>query len=106
MGTDSPLAGFLWGRLQELMKRANHSLGETYVMGDSPLALLTALQSSWEMAPSSCRYFEVPAPKIGDDGSYEENSSGRTIRVYSQLDTRLMMEDFYAKVSLFGSTPS
>lgn len=105
LGAESPLTGFLLGRLQELMRRAGRSLGEAYVLGDSPLVLLTALQSSWEMAPSSSQYMDVPAPRISDAGDYEEDPSGRTIRVYSVLDTRLMFEDFYAKVSLWRLTP-
>lgn len=95
------LAGFLLNRLRELMQRAKGSLGEAYVLGDSPLVLLIALQSSWEVDPSSSRYTSVPTPKITDAGLYEGNSQSRPMRVYTHLDTRLMFEDFYAKVPLF-----
>ena len=73
-------------------------LGETYVAGDSPLVLLTALQSSFEPDPSSSLYDTVPAPAIGDDGVYAARADGRPIRVYTLLDIRLMLEDFYAKL--------
>jgi inosine-uridine nucleoside N-ribohydrolase len=100
MKEEGKLAGFLLHRLRDMMKRAEGSLGETYVLGDSPLVLLTALQSSWEVDPSSSRYTAMPTPKITDQGLYENNPQSRPMRVYTQLDTRLMFEDFYAKVAL------
>jgi purine nucleosidase len=42
-----------------------------------------------------------PTPTINDAGQYEDNPQGRPIRIYTKLDTRLMFEDFYAKVSRF-----
>lgn len=74
--------------------------GETYIMGDSPLVLLTALQSSFEADPSSSFYSLKQAPKVNHDGLYEVNTTGRDIRVYHRLDNRLMFEDFYAKIQL------
>jgi purine nucleosidase len=70
------------------------------VLGDSPLVLLTALQAAWGPDASSSEYVVLPAPRINDAGRYEENPAGREIRVYTRLDIRLMMEDFYAKVAL------
>lgn len=99
MGKKSSVTRFLLGRLQDLMLQAGGSLGEAYVLGDSPLVLLTALQSSWEVDPSSCRYVEMKAPLITDDGVYQDNPNGRLIRVYTDIDVRLMMEDFYAKMA-------
>ena len=101
MNEHRPLAGFLLGELRDLQKRAKGSLGETYVLGDNPLVLLTALQSSWEQDPSSCRYTSRLTPKISEHGLYEDNSQSRPMRIYTHLDTRLMFEDFFAKVALF-----
>jgi purine nucleosidase len=101
MKEDGKLPTFLLGRLRELITRANRNLGETYVLGDSPLVLLTALQSGWEPDPSSSKYISMPTPRITDQGLYENNPQGRPMRVYTQLDTRVMFEDFYAKVALF-----
>lgn len=98
---DGRLAKFLLGRLDELKKRAKGELGETYVLGDSPLVLLTALQSSWEVDPSSCKYVTKPTPKIADQGGYANATQSRPMRIYTQLDTRLLLEDFYAKISMF-----
>ena len=75
------------------------SLGETYAYGDSPLVLLTALQSSFEADPSSSEWAARPAPVIRDDGTPEFGGEGRGIRVYTRLDTRLMFEDLFAKLA-------
>jgi hypothetical protein len=73
------------------------NLGEVYIPGDSPLVLLTALQSQFEPDPSSSRYEELPAPRIDADGRYVEDPAGRPIRVYTQIDNRLMFGDLVAK---------
>jgi len=89
--------------LMEMVQKFNLKIGETYIMGDSPLVLLTALQSSFEADPSSSSYAIKNSPKINDSGLYEDNPKGRNIRVYTQLDTRLMFEDFYSKLKLFNN---
>lgn len=96
------LGNFLAGELADLKKRAGGTLGETYVLGDNPLVLLTALQSSWEPDACSSRSVEVPAPEITEDGWYGKGDSNRVIRVFTELDTRLMFEDLEAKVRAFG----
>ncbi|MFT3829106.1 MAG: nucleoside hydrolase [Opitutaceae bacterium] len=98
----TPLGAFLLGSLDDLLQRAKGSLGEAYVLGDNPLVLLSALQSSWERDPSSSRYIELPAPLVNDAGAYEPNPAGRAIRVYTTLDTRLLFEDLYAKIHRFN----
>ena len=73
-------------------------MGETYILGDSPLVLLSALQTGFEQDPSSSFYVNMAAPHINDDGSYAFNHEGRSIRVYYELDQRLMFGDFEAKL--------
>jgi inosine-uridine nucleoside N-ribohydrolase len=87
-------------RVMQWTSGFRHGIGETYVMGDSPLVTLTALQSSFEADPSSSSYVTRPAPEIADDGSYGTASNGRPIRVYTQIDTRLTFADFFAKLQL------
>lgn len=94
---------YLVGRLEDLMKRSKKTLGEAYVLGDSPLVLLTALHSSWEQDPSSSQYVMKSIPKVNVDGTFEESTKGRKIRVYDDLDVRLMFEDFFAKIDLFSN---
>ena len=40
------------------------NLGETYILGDSPLVLLTALQSSFHPDTASSTYVVMPCPRI------------------------------------------
>lgn len=95
---------YLSGVLESLMARIQRfiNIGETYVLGDSPLVLLTALQSSFEPDPSSSHYVVKQAPTITAAGSYAFNHRGRSIRVYTQLDTRLLFDDFFAKLDLMN----
>ncbi|WP_258104251.1 nucleoside hydrolase [Marinoscillum sp. MHG1-6] len=97
---------YLMDRLDDLLKRSNNTLGEAYVLGDSPLVLLTALQSSWEVDPSSSKYAMRTTPHVTKEGGFEENPEGRNIRVYDQLDVRLMFEDFVSKLVLFNNSNS
>lgn len=97
---------YLTKKIEDLMERTqkfNLLIGETYIMGDSPLVLLTALQSSFEADSSSSSYVVKNAPKINDNGLYEYNPKGRNIRVYTQLDTRMMFADFYTKIKMFNT---
>jgi inosine-uridine nucleoside N-ribohydrolase len=95
---------YLGGVLESLMTRIQRfiNIGETYILGDSPLVLLTALQSSFEPDPSSSHYVVRQAPLINRIGSYAVNHKGRAIRVYTHLDTNLMFTDFFAKLELMN----
>jgi inosine-uridine nucleoside N-ribohydrolase len=75
-------------------------IGETYVLGDSPLVLLTAQLSSFDPTPSSCCWVEQPCPTINSDGSYGVSNSDRPIRIFTDLDCRLVLEDLYEKLQL------
>ena len=84
----------------DLVARAGLNMGETYILGDSPLVLLTALQTGFEADPASSSSFERPRPSITDDGQYADQPGGHPVRVFSGLDVRLMFEDLYAKLEL------
>lgn len=106
MGRSGKLGRFLFERLGGVAATVA-GLGmiarETYVLGDSPLVLATALQAMFESDTSSCRWVDLPCPFIGDDGLYVENPAGRPLRVFTQLDNRLWLEDLYAKLALLAS---
>jgi hypothetical protein len=91
---------FLVGKLEDLIKKAKGSLGEAYVLGDSPLVLLTALQAPWNAEQSSSQYIVKSTPKVNNAGLYEETTGNRQIRVYTSLDTWLMFDDLVAKLAL------
>jgi len=94
------IGNYLYQQLVQLMKKMG-SVGETYILGDSPLVLLTALQTYFEPDPASSNYQQKPAPIINQQGQYEENPNGRPIRVYFKLDVALMFSDFFGKLELF-----
>lgn len=96
---------YLTVNIERVMKMAikyNFNVGEVYVIGDSPLVLLTALQSSFEPDPASSFYALLQSPIINNQGLYEVNHKGRNIRVYTQLDNHLLFDDLYSKLSLFN----
>jgi purine nucleosidase len=95
-----------------LLRQVKMNTGETWSMGDNPLVLLTAL-TAWipsRMPPpfvfentGGSRFDDVIAPLLGPDGNYTPRETGRRIRVYRSVDTRLMFGDFFAKMELnFG----
>lgn len=86
--------------IYEVVAPRGLNMGEVYVLGDSPLVLLTALQTGFEADPASSSYAVLPRPQIGDDGGYQANPDGHPVRVYSGLDVRVMLEDLYAKLEL------
>ncbi|HEX7491784.1 MAG TPA: nucleoside hydrolase [Candidatus Limnocylindrales bacterium] len=96
-----PIGRYLVALLDKVMadeRYPGRNLGETYILGDSPLVLLTALQSNWDADPSSSRYVSRPAPMVDDAGRFLQRPNSRPIRVYVRLDTRLMFEDMIAKL--------
>ena len=88
----SPFSRWLYERFTS--PPAFVELGGTWPLGDSPLVLLTALTSE------SSRSVELTARRIASESSYGETIGGRTIRVFEQLDTRLMLADFLAQLRL------
>jgi hypothetical protein len=53
-----------------------------------------------DLAAGQSFHDTVPAPEIGDDGFYVPRPDGRSIRVYTRIDNRLMLADLYAKLAL------
>ncbi|NQX04803.1 nucleoside hydrolase [Rathayibacter sp. VKM Ac-2856] len=104
MRTAGPLGRHLFDALDGVFRMgAAHglSLGETYALGDSPLVLATALLSAFEPDASSSRTARVPRPSITADGQYgPRTGDGPDLRVFTHVDTRLLLEDLYAKLAL------
>lgn len=99
------LGDYLWKSIWNTKQRFPQfgALGvDTFVLGDSPLVLLTALHSLFEPDPSSSEYVLTPAPTFDDRADMHANPSGRPIRVYTRLDTRLMLEDMFGKFAAFA----
>jgi purine nucleosidase len=87
---------WLWQRFAEKIARlpASFARKADWAMGDSPTVLATSLSS--DSSPFQVRR----APRINADQSYTERRDGRDIRVYTGIDTRLMLGDFHALLQL------
>ena len=104
--TQGKIGEYLTSNIERMMKMSvkyHFNVGEVYIVGDSPLVLLTALQSSCEPDPSSSFYVLRQSPIINNLGIYETNHKGRNIRVYTQLDVQLLLDDLYSKLILFNT---
>ncbi len=77
--------------------------GETYALGDSPLVLLTVLQSFFQPDTSSSDFVIKPCPRLDDHGAAQPSVDGRPVRVYTRLDVRLMFEDMFRKIARFDA---
>jgi inosine-uridine nucleoside N-ribohydrolase len=106
VGSAGPLGAHLERAITRVSTMAGAhgiSLGETYICGDSPLVLLTALQSAFEPDPSSSDYVVRSTPSFDDEGGYAEVAGARELRVYTRLDVRLMFDDLFAKLDLLAA---
>ncbi len=90
------LGRYLAGQLNRVASTVG-ALGETYVLGDSPLVTLTSLQSFFEPDASSSDFFNRPTPRINDQAGYDLVEGTRPMRVYTSIDTRLTFADMFAK---------
>lgn len=88
--------------VDQLLKDYPINPGETWSMGDSPLILLTAL-GDFAGRVGNNSYTSVVTPWLSTNGVAQARESGRKIRLYERIDTRLMFSDFYAKLKVNSS---
>ncbi len=70
--------------------------GESWCLGDSP-----SIYVLLERESKKSLYQEIPAPCIRyEDMTYVNEPKNRNIRVFRQINTRMALEDFYAKLAL------
>ncbi len=92
------------GKLGEYLAGKVRRFGsETYVLGDSPMVLISSLMTTFEPGAASSFYEDTPAPYITDEGLYDFTRPGRKIRVYTRLDTRLLFGDMESKFRNFAA---
>ena len=106
MATAGELGRYLFeslGKVNSMIAQMGMSAGEAYALGDSPLVLLTTLQSAFEPDTAGSIWVTKPCPTLNRDGSYTENPAGRPLRVYTRLDVRGLLEDLYAKLALHAA---
>ena len=77
-----------------LSERAGWTQGESWSLGDSP-AIAIAIN------PGCGKFVEAPAPWINEETGSEVREGAPVIRVYTSVDSRFILEDFFAKLKLF-----
>ena len=68
--------------------------GETWVVGDSPAVGLLLYEHRFE-------FDWLEAPLVTEDMAYIHTKLNRPIRIYHSIDSRLILDDFFAKLALF-----
>ena len=69
--------------------------GECWCLGDSPAVGLLLSEYGYH-------YEWIQAPEVGARMEYIHTGRNRPIRVYQTVDSRFILEDFYAKLKLFA----
>lgn len=85
---------YLYEQLEDFRsKNGVWNTGEAWTLGDSTIigALLLDSPYVWEMRK---------APFIAEDMTYQPGKTENRIRVYKSVDTRFIMEDFFAKLKM------
>ena len=77
-----------------LSERAGWTQGESWSLGDSP-AIAIAIN------PGCGKFVMVPAPFVNEDTASVAHEGSPVIRVYTSVDSRFILEDFFAKLKLF-----
>lgn len=73
---------------------AGWTKGESWSLGDSPAPALA-------MNPDCGRYEYIPAPHVEEDTSSSECPTNPIVKIYKDVDSRYILEDFIAKLELF-----
>ena len=73
---------------------AGWTQGESWSLGDSPAIALA-------INPGCGRFEYEPAPHINEDTTSSLRPGNPVIRVYKSVDSRYILEDFFAKLKLF-----
>lgn len=68
--------------------------GEAWVLGDNPVVGLMIHEDRYQ-------YDYIRAPYITPHMTYVQTNRNRPIRVYRQINSRIMLEDMFAKIALF-----
>lgn len=81
--------------MEDIPRKSPFRTGESWVLGDSPAVGLILYEHRF------C-FDWVKAPSITEAQTYVESPFNRPIRVYNSIDSRLILEDMYAKIALFA----
>ena len=76
-----------------LSENAGWTQGESWSLGDSPAIALA-------INPGCGRFTDTQAPLVADDTSSVFKGDNPIVRVYKSVDSRYILEDFFAKLEL------
>ena len=106
IGGTGPLGRYMFQEVKHLLdschRDGNHPITGGYDLGDNALVLLTALQTVFEADTASSRWIARPTPRIMASGDYRPMQGTRPMRLYTQLDTRLLVTDLCLKIQEFA----
>ncbi len=95
---------YLYDEIEEYNLYSNETpglrRGENWCLGDSPV-VGALLQCEWRG-----NFHTETAPLLDDDMHYLPNPGGKQIRVYDEVDVRMILEDMYAKLRLCSGSVS
>ena len=77
-----------------ISKFAGWTQGESWSLGDSPTIAIA-------INPGCGHYKEAKAPHIGPDTSSEVLENAREIRIYTDVDSRYILEDLISKLEIY-----
>ncbi len=80
---------------EEGPRKSAFRTGETWVLGDNPAVGLVLYEHRF-------LFDYVQAPLITQDMNYVHTGLNRPIRVYKAIDSRLILDDLFAKLNLFN----
>jgi Inosine-uridine preferring nucleoside hydrolase len=106
MRPQGPLGEHLFAslaRAAQALESFGLATGETYILGDSPLVLLTALLANFDSTPASSEWVDRPRSCLLDTGHYDGTQTGPSVRIFTRIDARLVLADLFAKLSLHAT---
>lgn len=74
--------------------------GENWTLGDNT-TIAVLLENRFRN-----HWYEAPAPILKNDLTYQVNPHGKPIRIYTDLDVRMTLEDLYSKMNLVYGSPA
>ena len=84
---------YLFEQMVEFGMKADWVAGESWSLGDSPSVALA-------LNPGCGRSEMRKAPVFDEEGHYVDCDTNREIRVYKRVDSRYVLEDFFAKLAI------
>ncbi len=79
---------------KEFNKNFRLRTGENWILGDSATIQVLLMNRYKD------NYKWIKAALINDDGTYSDKYTNKDIKVYTSIDSRMTLEDFYSKLNL------